>query len=157
VDSLAALARALRDAVVGAPLELPRALLDEYPELARARWRRGGLPPRLAGWALRRSTAAAITLWRTVFVAPGVRLSADLLLHELGHVQQFESGLAFPVRYLLESLRRGYGDNRYEHEAEAYARWRLLRRAGRLAAAPEPPGQSPGPDASLPESPPQDG
>jgi hypothetical protein len=157
VDALAALARALTRAVVGAPVELPRALVDQYPELARARWRQGGLPPRVGGWALGRRTAAAITLWRTVYLAPGVRLSADLLLHELGHVRQFEATPAFAVRYLLESLRRGYRGNRYEHDAEAYAR-ALLGRAGRLADA-RGAGAAGGADGSgrAGESLPQDG
>ena len=152
MDALAAV-RALTRALLGTPVELPRELLERFPELARARWRRGGLPPRVGGWALGRRTAAAITLGRTVFVAPGVRLSADLLLHELGHVQQFEAGRAFPVRYLLESLRRGYRGNRYEHDAEAFARARLDSGGALLADAPRATARR----AETREPPPQDG
>ncbi len=47
----AALRRAAR-AVVGHPIELPSALLERYPELRTARWRSGGLPPRVGGWCL---------------------------------------------------------------------------------------------------------
>jgi len=68
---------------------------------------------------------AAITLWRTVFLAPGVSPHPELLLHELGHVRQFGASIWFPLRYLLESARRGYSGNRYEHEAQAFADARL--------------------------------
>ena len=85
------------------------------------RLRRGGLPVRVGGWALGRRVVAAITLWRTVFVAPGVALDAELLLHELRHVHQFEASTTFPVRYLWESVRRGYHANRYEADARTYA------------------------------------
>ena len=85
------------------------------------RVRRGGLPVRVGGWALGRSTVAAITLWRTVFVASGVALDAELLLHELRHVHQFEASAIFPLHYLWESVRRGYHANRYEADARTYA------------------------------------
>jgi hypothetical protein len=106
-------------------LELPRTLVAAYPELGTARFRVGGLPPRVGGWVLGRRSVAAITLWRTIFVAPGVRLEPALLLHELGHVRQFEASPTFPVRYLWESLRRGYEANRYEADAQRYAEHRL--------------------------------
>jgi hypothetical protein len=112
-------------ALFGRAVQLPDVLLHRYPELAEARWRRGGLPPRIGGWFLARRSVAAITLWRTVFVAPGVDLDPALLLHELGHVRQFGSSLWFPLRYIWESVRRGYSGNRFEHEAQAYADGRL--------------------------------
>ena len=111
--------------LLGAPIALPPPLLRRFPELAGARFRRGGLPPRVGGWMLGQRTVAAITLWRTIFVAPGVRLEPALLLHELGHVRQFEAGAAFPLRYGWDSLRRGYRGNRYEADAERYAVDRL--------------------------------
>ncbi len=107
--------------LVGSGVELPGVLLKRHPELARMRVRRGGLPVRVGGWALGRRTVAAITLWRTVFVAPGVALDAELLLHELRHVHQFEESATFPLHYLWESVRRGYHANRYEAEARTYA------------------------------------
>ena len=107
--------------LVGRGVELPDGLLKRHPELARMRVRRGGLPVRVGGWALGRSTVAAITLWRTVFVAPGVALDAELLLHELRHVHQFEASATFPLHYLWESVRRGYHANRYEADARTYA------------------------------------
>ena len=111
--------------LLGVPVELPRALVATFPELGTARFRVGGLPPRVGGWMLGQRSVAAITLWRTIFVAPGVRLEPALLLHELGHVRQFEASPTFPVRYLWESLRRGYSANRYEADAQRYADARL--------------------------------
>ena len=111
--------------LLGVPIELPRAMIAAFPELGTARFRVGGLPPRVGGWMLGRSSVAAITLWRTIFVAPGVRLDPALLLHELGHVRQFEASATFPVRYLWESIRRGYDANRYEADAQQYAEHRL--------------------------------
>jgi hypothetical protein len=70
-------------------------------------------------------SVAAITLWRTVFLAPRVRPEPALLLHELRHVHHFESDRAFPLRYLWESVRRGYGANRYEVDANRYVASRL--------------------------------
>src|SRR5512145_3441994 len=89
-------------AVIGEPIVLPAPITDRYPELRLIRWRRGGLPPRIGGWVLGAPSVAAITLWRTVFLAPGTPAAAELLLHELAHVQQFEGSRAFPVRYLWE-------------------------------------------------------
>jgi hypothetical protein len=112
-------------AVLGEVVELPDDLVARFPELGDATWRAGGLPPRVGGWFLGRSSVAAITLWRTVYLAPGIAPHAELLLHELGHVRQFGASLWFPLRYLWESIRRGYSGNRYEHEAQAFAEARL--------------------------------
>ena len=113
--------RAVRVALLGEPLTLPPALLGRWPELAGARWRRGGLPPRVGGWCLGSRSVAAITLWRTVFLARETVPSAPLLLHELRHVQHFGASVLFPVRYVWESLRRGYAHNRFERDADAFA------------------------------------
>jgi hypothetical protein len=112
-------------AVLGEVIELPDDLVARFPELADATWRAGGLPPRVGGWFLGRSSVAAITLWRTVYLAPGVAPHPELLLHELGHVRQFGASLWFPLRYLWESVRRGYSGNKYEHDAQAFAEARL--------------------------------
>ena len=114
--------------LVGRPVALPDAVVRRHPELLEARWRVGGLPPRVGGWFLGRGSVAGITLWRTVFLAPGVVPSAGLLLHELGHVRQFRSSRWFALRYLWEGARRGYSANRYEREAQAFAD-ECLRRA----------------------------
>jgi len=83
------------------------------------------MPPRIGGWALRRSSVSAITLWKTVFLAPEAGFPAELLLHELAHVRQFEDVRGFPVRYIWESLRTGYRGNRYEVAARLFAAHRL--------------------------------
>lgn len=112
-------------ALLGRAAPLPAALVARYPELAAIRLRTGGLPPRVAGWFLGRRTVSAITLWHTVFAAPNTRLDAELLLHELRHVHQFQGSSAFPILYLWESLRRGYHDNRYEADARTFAAHRV--------------------------------
>jgi hypothetical protein len=123
------LPRALVAWLVGRPFALPPALLARYPDLGRARWRRGGLAPRVGGWCLGRATVSAITLWRTIWLAEGAALEPELLLHELRHVHQFEVDRAFPLRYLWGTLRHGYTENPYEADARAYA-------VRRLAGAP---------------------
>ena len=117
--------RALRRAVIGEPIPVPGALLRTFPELSAVHLRRGGLPVRIAGWSLLQSSAAAITLWRFVFLGANVRADAELLLHEFRHVQQFHASRVFPLLYLWESLRRGYHGNRFELDAEHYAGARL--------------------------------
>ena len=123
---LAALARE----TVGKRMQLPGALTDAWPELRELRYRQGGLPLRVGGWILGRRTVAAITIGRTIFLAPGTRPDPGLLLHELRHVQQFAERKTFPIRYLWESLRRGYYANRYEADARRYAASRLARPTG---------------------------
>ena len=116
---------ALAASLIGRAIVAPPDLVARYPELAAVRWRRGGLPIRVASLFL--GGAAAITLWRTVFLAPHARLNAELLLHELRHVHQFEASPVFPLLYLWESLLHGYSGNRFEADARAYAAGRLGR------------------------------
>jgi hypothetical protein len=125
VSTIGAALKNLGHALVGRPTELPSHLITRYPELAQVRWRRGGLPLRVGGWCLGQTTVAAITLWQTIWLAPGTTPSAELLLHELRHVGQFEESLVFPILYLWESLRRGYVRNRFEVDARAYAATRV--------------------------------
>jgi hypothetical protein len=112
-------------AIVGHRMTLPPALLARYPELADARWRRGGLPVRVGGWCLGRATVAGITLGRTIWLAPRAPLAPELLLHELRHVHQFASDRAFPLRYVWRSLRHGYAQNPYEADARQFAASRV--------------------------------
>ena len=112
-------------ALIGTTFELPPEMLRAYPELAQANYRRGGLPVRIGGWALGTNTAAAITLRRTIFLAPATPITAELLLHELRHVHQFLEHWAFPVSYLWQSIRYGYSRNAYEVEARRYSASRL--------------------------------
>lgn len=130
---------AVAASVVGEPMALPVSLLERHPVLASARWRRGGLPPRIGGWALGRASVLGIAVGHTIFLAPATELDIALLLHEVAHVQQFEQVGAFPARYLWESLRRGYRKNRFEQEADAWA----------LAVLASPP-QYPAPSVSVP-------
>jgi hypothetical protein len=116
-------------AVVGRKIDLPPALTDIYPELADVTYRSGGLPVRIGGWALGTRSAAAITLWRTVFIASGTPLSAEQLLHELRHVHQFLERRTFPLRYLWQSVRYGYSRNAYEVDARRYSASRLAQNA----------------------------
>lgn len=113
------------EVVLGVPISLPSHLRDAYPEFGELRFRRGGLPLRVGGWALGRATVAAITLGRTIFVAASTQLEPALLLHEFRHFQQFSERRTFPLRYIWESLRRGYYSNRYERDARMYAARRL--------------------------------
>ncbi len=122
---IASIVAALARPLIGRRAQLSRELMARYPELARARWRRGGLPVRVGGWCLGQSTVSAITLWHTIWLAPNLDPSPELLLHELRHVDQFEASAAFPVLYLWESLRRGYVRNRFEVDARAYASQRV--------------------------------
>lgn len=116
--------------LVGEHLALPDTLADRYPELLTLRFRRGGLPLRVGGWMLGQATVAAITLGRTIFLAPNTRLDPELLLHEFRHVQQFSERKMFPFHYIWQSLRRGYYANRYEADARSYAASRLGRQTG---------------------------
>ena len=122
---IATIAKSLIQSVIGRSTALPEAVVRRYPELARARWRVGGLPVRVGGWCLGVQSVSAITLWHTIWLAPDASVSEELLLHELRHVDQFASTAAFPLLYIWESLRRGYVGNRFEVEARAYAARRI--------------------------------
>ena len=122
-DAFAAIAAPL----IGHKTTLSRELIDRYPELAQARWRRGGLPVRVGGWCLGQRAVSAITLWHTIWLDTESSPSEELLLHEIRHVAQFEASAAFPLLYLWESLRRGYVRNRFEVDARAYAASRVRR------------------------------
>ncbi|MDB4949280.1 MAG: hypothetical protein JWM27_1929 [Gemmatimonadetes bacterium] len=82
--------------------------------------RRGRLVTAIGGWMGRMGApAAAVTLRRTIVVDRDVALSPRLLAHELEHVRQWSAVPLFPLRYALESARRGYWNNRFEVEARA--------------------------------------
>ena len=118
---------AIVQALVGRAVDLPPQLAQQYPELNGARYRVGGLPPRIGGWSLGSSTVSGITLWRTIWLERGDLMEAELLLHEIRHVQQFQASSSFPLLYIWESLRRGYHANRFEVDARRYASARLVR------------------------------
>ncbi|MEO8938870.1 MAG: hypothetical protein ABI277_01330 [Burkholderiaceae bacterium] len=65
----------------------------------------------------------------------GKRFANDpgLVLHEYFHVlRQWNTGTLTTWRYVVESLKRGYRDNRYEVEARMFTRSRVLAFAARL-------------------------
>lgn len=111
--------------LVGKAESVPEDVLARFPDLHALRLRRGGLPPRLGGWFLGRASVAGITFGKTVWLAPRVAPSAELLLHEYCHVLQFQAGISFPLRYAWESLRRGYWRNAFEVDARRYVVERL--------------------------------
>jgi len=113
-------------ALIGEPMRLPNQFARQYPELSQVRLRRGGLPPRIGGLLLGQTTVEAITLRRTIFLGAHTSLEAALLLHEFRHVEQFLEGRSFPLRYIWETLRRGYHRNCYEIDARTYAARRLM-------------------------------
>jgi hypothetical protein len=117
-------------ALIGEPLMVSSDIVARYPELSRVSYRRGGLPVRIAGWPLGQRSAAAITLWQTVFIARDTPVTAALLLHEFCHANQFLRSRTFPVSYLWQSLRYGYHRNAYEVDANRYAAARLAQSAG---------------------------
>ena len=112
-------------AVIGEPMRLSDHLARQYPELMLVTLRRGGLPPRIGGLVHGQATVEAITLWRTIFLGVHTSLDAALLLHEFRHIEQFLERRSFPLRYIWESLRRGYHRNCYEIDARTYAARRL--------------------------------
>lgn len=102
--------------VLGRRVAAPAEIAPEIP--ARVVFREGWLIPAIGGVLGRMGgPAGAVTLHRTIVVRPGVKLTRRLLVHELTHVRQWEEDPLFPLRYTLESLRRGYRENRYEREA----------------------------------------
>jgi hypothetical protein len=129
--------RRIAQALIGRPDALPEALAQQYPELTVARYRRGGVPLRIGGWCLGAATVSGITLWRTIWLDRHVAWDVGLLLHEVRHVQQFQATPGFPLRYIWETLRRGYRQNRFEVDARRFAARRLRH------GAPSPPTQDP--------------
>ena len=120
--------------LIGSTDDIPPALLELFPELGVIHLRRGGLPARVGGWCLGRAWVDGITIGRYVWLSPTAAASAELLLHELRHVHQFQALRAFPLRYWWESLRRGYVQNRFEVDARRFAAERLT---GRQAPLPQ--------------------
>lgn len=119
------------ETLLGRPIDLDPGLLGTFPELRSARYRRGGAPPRVGGWCLGVRSVAAIALGRTVWLAPDADLTPELLLHEHVHVEQWRTVRWFALRYVWESLRRGYVNNRFEVAARDAARGRIALQRGR--------------------------
>jgi hypothetical protein len=110
----------LRRLVLGPLLERelpPGITLPAGVEIRENRWLLA-LGGRLAGM---RGRAGGMAIGRTILVPPDSKLQPRLLLHELVHVRQWRTVPLFPLRYLWESLRRGYRNNRFEREARDLA------------------------------------
>ena len=72
-----------------------------------------------------------------------------LMLHEYCHViRQWQPGELTAARYLLECLRRGYWNNRFEVEARAFADANLAQLHALLARPPPPPAAVPYPSSA---------
>lgn len=100
----------------------PRIPLPDLPELVayRVEVRRCVWIPWIGGHLSgMKQTAAGVAIGNQILLAPGVILSHRLLLHELEHVKQWQAEWLFVLWYTLESLRRGYQQNRYEVAARA--------------------------------------
>ena len=84
----------------------------------------------------------ATTRYRRVYLrgsADQFYANPELVLHEYFHVlRQWESRALTHLRYLLESLRKGYRQNRFEVEARAFAAETLPRYSLELARARMP-------------------
>jgi hypothetical protein len=77
---------------------------------------------RIAAWKLK-SKRAAIVFGKTVHLHNISRQQflndTRLMKHELCHVRQYQENgfLLFLFKYLVESIRKGYTNNKYEREA----------------------------------------
>ena len=77
---------------------------------------------RLAAWKLN-ANKVAIVIGKTIHLHKTSRQEflddQKWLLHELKHIEQFKryGFVSFIFLYLLESIRRGYSNNKYEVEA----------------------------------------
>jgi hypothetical protein len=80
--------------------------------------RRNRLVPRVGGWFMggKRASAAAVTLGRTILVDAECRVTDDLIVHELVHVEQWKDPL-FALKYVAGWIRHGYRENPYEKDA----------------------------------------
>ena len=104
-------ARVLGGAGVASPVSLPPGVSLRSSRLIPLA---GGLLSGMGG------PAAAVTLGRTILVAPGTLVTPRLVRHELMHVTQWERHpVTFPIRYIGAHIRHGYRDNPYEREARA--------------------------------------
>jgi hypothetical protein len=95
-------------------------------------------------WFARLHGAFATTRLQRIYLAGSAEDFFNnpwLMLHEYCHVlRQWQTGSLTVPRYLIECLRRGYWNNRFEVEARRFADQRAAQLHVLLAAAP---GQSP--------------
>jgi hypothetical protein len=95
-------------------------------------------------WFARLHGAFATTRLQRIYLAGSAEDFFNnpwLMLHEYCHVlRQWQTGSLTVPRYLIECLRRGYWNNRFEVEAREFADERAAQLHALLAAAP---GSSP--------------
>jgi hypothetical protein len=95
-------------------------------------------------WFARLHGAFATTRLQRIYLAGSAEDFFNnpwLMLHEYCHVlRQWQTGSLTVPRYLIECLRRGYWNNRFEVEARQFADQRAAQLHALLAA---PPGPSP--------------
>jgi hypothetical protein len=93
-------------------------------------------------WFARLHGACATTRLRRIYLAGSAEDFFDnpwLMLHEYCHVlRQWQTGSLTVSRYLIECLRRGYWNNRFEVEAREFADHKAAQLHALLAAAPAP-------------------
>jgi Domain of unknown function (DUF4157) len=93
-------------------------------------------------WFARIHRACATTRLQHIYLAGSAEDFFDnpwLMLHEYCHVlRQWQTGSLTVPRYLMECLRRGYWNNRFEVEAREFADQRAAQLHALLAAAPLP-------------------
>ena len=141
-----ALPPSLRDALAAtfdvSPDTIERVRIVEHSRFARLHGRR----------------VAATTRRGVVYVAGSARrffADPELVLHEYFHVlRQWNTGALTVWRYVVESLRRGYRANRYEIEARAFTRQRVIAfAAGLRDAAARPDDGTNGAPSAAPRPP----
>jgi hypothetical protein len=93
-------------------------------------------------WFARLHRACATTRLQRIYLAGSAEDFFDnpwLMLHEYCHVlRQWQTGSLTVPRYLMECLRRGYWNNRFEVEAREFADQKAAQLHALLAAAPIP-------------------
>ena len=91
-------------------------------------------------WFARLHGAFATTRLQRIYLAGSAEDFFNnpwLMLHEYCHVlRQWQTGSLTVPRYLMECLRRGYWNNRFEVEARQFADQRAAQLHALLAAAP---------------------
>ena len=82
------------------------------------------IAPKPIRFLLKQIKMDAIVLFsRVYYLKEPESYSLHLRLHEVKHCHQWESyGIAFPFLYLSELMMVGYKNNKFELEAEAFAR-----------------------------------
>lgn len=98
--------------------------MDQKTDNTRYRIKENSRLAKIAAWKLN-VRSVAFVLGHTIHLYNTSReeflQNKSWLKHELCHVQQFEQHgfLPFIIKYLWESLRKGYYNNKYEEEARA--------------------------------------